>query len=210
MRKPNARRYALRKLFLRLVRYLCVKGDTHGLPVWLLFYKESERKLILERLNSSLELLKSYAPARHSRVLRSLRGILVMGSGGVRADYDPLERTCRLAEGFVLDPRTTSVGIAGTLVHEATHGWLFDRGIGYDEPIRHRVEQICMQASLATLKRLPKAEDEMERCRRQLEMDPSEFSDAALLELGAQKLRDTGCPDWLVRAALWIKRKRAA
>jgi hypothetical protein len=203
-------RYSLRKLFFRVVTHFCSQHDLHGVPVWLLLYKESERKLILERLNSSLELLKSHAPARYARVLRSLRGILVMGSGGVRADYDPLERVCRLAESFMLDANTTSAAVASTLVHEATHGWLFERGVGYDEPIRHRVEQICIQASLRTSKRLPNAEDEVERCRRQLELGPREFSNAAILELSAQKLRETGCPDWLVRAALWIKRKRAA
>ena len=210
MKRQQAGRYVLRKLFFRVVTGVCSQHDSHGLPVWLLLYKERERKLILERLNSSLELLKRYAPARYSRVLRSLRGILVMGSGAVRADYDPLERVCRLAETFVHDAGTTSAGIASTLVHEATHGWLFDRGIGYEPPVRHRVEQICTQASLTTSKRFPNAQDEVDRCRRQLELGPSEFSDAAFLELSAQKLRESGCPDWLVRAALWVKRKRAA
>lgn len=105
---------------------------------------------------------------------------------------------------------TTLPAIAATTVHEATHGWLFSLGIGYDEPVRHRVEQICIRAALRVAQNLPGAEDEVDRCRQQLTMTADAFSDEGYEQLIVQQLRETGAPNWLIRSAIWLKRKRAS
>jgi hypothetical protein len=110
----------------------------------------------------------------------------------------------------MLAPDTTSAAIACAIVHEATHGRLYKLGIPYSESIRHRVEMVCVKASLLTARRFPGADAEVERCRRQLSIDPKYFSNDKLAERKAAQLRKLGTPEWLVRTVAWIGRKRAA
>ena len=141
-------------------------------------------------------------------MLRSLRGFLIFGTDSSRASYDPEERVCRLGESYLLGATTGASSIAATVVHEATHGWLFDLGIGYSEPIRHRVEQICIRAALQVARKLPDAEDEIDRCQKQLMLGADAYSDESFVRFAGQKLRELGCPEWIVRSVIWFKRKR--
>jgi hypothetical protein len=206
MARPNR----IKRLFLAALKLISPKVALHGLAVWMPLSTKTERDAIHGRLSEALGLLKIHAPSRYSRVLRSLSGFFIFGADSIRGDYDPQERTCRLAESFVLAPDTNAAAIASTVVHEATHGWLFDRGINYAEPIRHRVEQICIRASLSVARKLPDAEDEIDRCERQLTIEPSFFSNESLFDLDIRRLRETGCPEWFIRAVTWIAKRRAA
>ena len=199
-----------RSPFGKLLIWFSPKHTSHGLPVWTPLSNKDERALTYERLNEALVLLKNHAPARYSRVLRSLKGFLVLGTDSVNASYDPASGVCRLNEKFVADPATTAAAIACTVVHEATHGWLTSLGIGYDPPIRHRVELVCIRASLFAALRIPGAEAEIEICHRQMSIDPAFFSNEQFLERSKNHLRELGCPEWIVRALLWIRQKRAA
>lgn len=196
--------------YFRLLTWLSPKHLSHGLPVWTVLSSQVERALTYERLNEALSLLRSHAPARYSRVLRSLKGFLVLGTDSINASYDPENSVCRLGEKFMVDPATTAAAIARTVVHEATHGWLFGLGIGYDLPIRYRVELVCVKASMLAAQKLPGAEAEVEYCRSQMSIDPEYFSNEKFLERSTAHLRELGCPEWIVRTLLWIREKRAA
>jgi hypothetical protein len=209
MSYPSARS-RLEATYFRLLTWISPKHLSHGLPVWTPLSTRAERSLIYERLNEALKILREYAPARYERVLRSLNGVLFWGTDAIRASYDPANGVCRLAESFTLAPGKTATAIACTIVHEATHAWLFKRGIQYDEPIRHRVELVCIRASLLAARRLPDAEAEVERCRGQLSIEPEHFSNEKFTQRSVDHLRQLGCPEWVIRAVPWLRRKRFA
>jgi hypothetical protein len=161
-------------------------------------------------LAEALDLLKTYSPQRYNRVRRSIRGVLIFGRNDEHGSYHKKWRICELNETFVANPETTATAVASTLVHEATHGWLFDLGIPYDERLRHRIELICIKAAMFSVSKLPDSEPEVERCRQQLTIEPQHFSDASFLERDIGRLRELGCPQWVIRSLLWARRRRAA
>jgi hypothetical protein len=199
----------VRRLLLSLLKAIGSKHVVRALPIWTPFLSSNQRQEIHGRLNEALRLLEQHSPAKFSRTQRSLAGFLVFGTWDVRASYDPSQRLCRLSETFALASATSATAIAVTIVHEATHGWLFDRGIDYAEPIRHRVEQICIRAALQSARRLPGAADEIERCRNQLLGGPEYYSNAQSLERSISRLREANCPEWLIRAFRRIRQRRA-
>jgi hypothetical protein len=180
------------------------------LPVWAPLVANEERPLVYRRLDDALNLLKANAPGRYERVRQSLKGFLIFGIDSINASYDPATAVCRLGEKFMLAPDTTPEAVACTVVHEATHGRLFRLGIPYDEPLRYRVEMICIKAALFTAQRLSGAEAQVERCRGQLTIDPNFFSADSYAQRAANNLREAGLPEWLIRTLVWIRRKRAA
>ena len=195
---------------IRLLVWRSPKHASHGLPVWAPLVRNDERSLIYKRLDEALSLLKADAPGRFERVRRSLKGFLIFGMDSVNASYNPATGVCQLRERFMLAPDTTAAAVACTVVHEATHGRLFKLGIPYDEPIRYRVELVCIKASLFTAKKLRGAEAQVEECRRQLSIDPGFFSNDSFTERAANDFRALGWPEWLIRTLVWIRRKRAA
>lgn len=190
--------------------WMSPKHESHGLPVWVPVVRNPQRSQIYKQLDDALNLLKANAPGRHERVRNSLNGFLVLGIDAIDASYDPGTGICQFRERFMLAPETTIDSVACCIVHEATHGWLSKLGIPYDEPIRHRVELVCIKASLLAAQRLPCAEAEVERCRRQLSVSPDWLSDDAFFDRAVDELRENGTPEWLTRIGLWIHRKRAA
>jgi hypothetical protein len=195
---------------IRLLAWISRKHLTHGLPVWAPLVAKEERPLIYTRLDEALNLLKADAPGRYERVRQSLKGFLIFGIDSINGSYDPTTGVCRLGEKFVLAPDTTAAAVACTVVHEATHRRLFKLGIPYDEPLRYRVEMICIKAALLTAQKLSGAEAQVERCRRQLTIDPGFFTTDSFTERAANNLRAVGLPEWLIRTLVWIRRKRAA
>jgi hypothetical protein len=79
---------------------------------------------------------------------RDVRGILCFGTGRDAAlgAYVPLFRTCLIDPRHVLDPHTSTLDLARTVIHEATHARLHEKGIR--EALKHsdRVEAICSRA----------------------------------------------------------------
>lgn len=209
MSYPSSKSW-LGAVYLKVLAWLSPKHISHGLPVWTPLSTQSERTLAYERLDEALALLRSHVPARYSRVLRCLKGFLILGTDSINASYDPANGVCRLGEKFITASATTAAALARTVVHEATHGWLFRLGIGYHPPIRHRVELVCIKASLFAMQRIPGAEAEVEYCRGQMSIDPEFLSNEQFLERSKNHLRELGCPEWVIRTLLWIRRKRAA
>lgn len=141
-------------LVIRLLAWISRSHSIHGLPVWTPLVANEQRPLIYRRLDEALSLLKADAPGRYERIRQSLKGFLNFGIDSINASYDPRTAVCRLGEKFILAPDTTAKAVACTVVHEATHGRLFKLGIPYDEPLRYRVEIICIKAALLTAQKL--------------------------------------------------------
>ena len=207
---PARAKSRLVKGWFRLLTWLGPDYTLYGLPVWAPLSKATERSQAYERLADALYMLRRHAPVRYDRVLRLLNGFLIFGTDpDANASYDPINGVCRLGASFMVAPTTTSVEIACAVVHEATHAWLFKLGIGYDEPIRHRVELVCIRAALLAARKLPGGEAEVERCRAQMSIDPEYFSNRSFVDRKTHHLRELGCPEWIIQAALWMRRKRA-
>lgn len=152
------------------------------------------------KVAAALELLALYAPARAQRV-RRLGGILISGTKKMYpARYLPRSDLCQLWETFVLASETTPERLATTLVHEATHAWLFRLGFGYEEAIRVRIERVCIRAALRAARCLPNGAAEVESCERQLNIDAEWLTDQNFDARTADYLRQLGCPEWIIRA----------
>jgi hypothetical protein len=193
----------------RLMKWLSPKHASHGVAVWTPLARTEERPLLYKRLDDALNQLNASAPGRYERVRSSLKGILILGIDSTKASYNSDTGVCQLREKFMLAPDTTPAAVACVLVHEATHGRLLQLGIRPDEPLRYRVEMVFIKASLLTMQRLPGAEAEVDRCRRQLTIDPKCFSDESFTQRAASEMRKLGAPEWLVRHLIRVRRKRA-
>ena len=107
-------------------------------------------------------------------------------------------------------PDTDPARVASWLVHEAMHGRLARWGIGYSEPVRHRVELACTKAQLDFVRQLPNAAELCAAIEAQLQLPEPQWSDAAQRQLRLSRLRQTGAPAWVVRALEFWYRRRAA
>jgi hypothetical protein len=194
---------------IRLLMWMTPRHTSHGFAVWAPWFSDEHRALIHKRLDEALRLLQVSAPGRYERVRQSLKGFLIFRIDSYNASYLGAG-VCQLDEKFMLAPDTTAAAVACTIVHEATHGRLYKLGIPYDEPIRHRVEMVCIKAALLTAQRLPGAEAQVDRCRRQLTIDPGFFSKESFTQRAAEDMRTAGMPEWFVRFYVSRRRKRAA
>src|SRR5258708_34592501 len=107
MSYPSAKSW-LGASYFRLLTWISPKHVSHGLPVWTPLSTGEEGPLIYERLNEALNLLKTSAPARYDRVVRSLKGFLILGPDSIRASYDPEKSDCRRAARHRIAAQTTA------------------------------------------------------------------------------------------------------
>jgi hypothetical protein len=169
------------------------------------FVSKRESQAILPRLREALALIKERDPYRYKRVLRHFDTILVLPMPN-QGECVPDLRRCvvnkELAETGAID------AIASVIVHEATHGELFRRGIGYQEAARQRVEDICTRQELAFAKKLTREEVTREHAAWKLDLPEDSWSDQAMLYRDIEWLRQQGWPNWLLKAILVLRKWR--
>ncbi len=100
--------------------------------------------------------------------------------------------------------------VAFALVHEATHARLERLGFRYTAQRRLRLEAICTQAEVALAEALPDHVVRLAGITHTLEQLGALYSEANLHAGRMHALRELGAPAWLVRAAEWLHRPRAA
>jgi hypothetical protein len=99
----------------------------------------------LERTREAMALIKSLDARRYRRVCRYLRYV-TNGELRSRGNYGRTLKICRVDYDKLSNSKQTQTNVreyAGTLIHEATHGLLFDKGIPYDKETWERVERLC-------------------------------------------------------------------
>jgi tetratricopeptide (TPR) repeat protein len=99
----------------------------------------------LNLTRQAMALIKSLDSRRYHRVCRQLDYIVntELISGG---NFDWKLKICHIDFSKHLtsdDPLWNLRGYARLLIHEATHGFLFEKGIPYDKETRERVERLC-------------------------------------------------------------------
>ncbi|MDB5552734.1 MAG: hypothetical protein JWL86_2718 [Rhizobium sp.] len=94
--------------------------------------------------------------------------------------------------------------IAATLIHEATHAELFDRGIGYgDLALRKRVEDFCSREELVFGRKIAVNDWLLEDAEFRSQLPAEAFSNEASYQRELDWFEhDSGIPKWLVRSTL--------
>jgi hypothetical protein len=191
---------------IRLSRNTRVDG------LWVGVFMEERGEEILGRLVEAIRLIKTYDPYRYRRVLREVERVWAHLLPGVSATWLPVLRRCVVDPRFILS--ASPPFIASAIVHEATHGALMRRHIGYSEHMRERVEKVCMRQELAFASKIPDGGELRQHVEYGLSSVTSDWlSDAALTGRRAKGESEMGryakIPDWVVRAAVSFREKRA-
>jgi hypothetical protein len=98
--------------------------------------------------------------------------------------------------------------LAMTIVHEATHGRIIDRGIQYYVENRDRIEGACVRQEAVFARSLPGGEALAAAEMRKLEQPW--WSDQAILEGKLRMAKAEELPEWLIRFMERLLRRRAA
>jgi len=163
-------------------------------------------KRVLCLLREALSLIKLHDPLRYSRLTRDLERVWAQNpSHHAIAGFEYRLGACALNAQFVLAEATTLERLASTIVHEATHARLWNRGIRYDEAIRPRVEAVCVRRELAFAAKLPNGTQLLETTEQALAWcNGDNLSNKAFERRREQQdvdeLHRLGVPNWLVRA----------
>jgi len=182
----------------------------------LIVYDADKGSKDADRVAAALQLIQEFDPIKYRRLVRDLKRIWITTIPGAVGRYVKSTSTCELDERFVLGEYTVTEQIAGVIVHEATHARLDQQGIGYEEKLRDRVEQVCMGRELAFAAKLPDGS----RIRQWVEVrqkEPSDYSDIALhasqIQSARAALLHLDAPSWfadtIVFLARWRHQRRA-
>jgi hypothetical protein len=195
----------------RLMLRFSVSATVDGLWIGALEGKK-EGEPLLRRVSEALQLIKTYDPLRYKRVLRELERIWVCVLLGNVACYVASRKGCDIDPRFVLSYSPEQ--LASVIVHEATHGVLHRRHIGYSEALRERVEKVCVRQELAFARKLPNGEAALEAAESALALPPETWSDLSFRNRHREGALTTapylGIPLWFMRAVLRIGERRAA
>lgn len=131
------------------------------------------------------------------------------------AHYDRSLNACVLDERFTRNEATTVEDIGSTIIHEATHARLESWGVVYDEARRSRIEAICMRREFDFARHLPNSEPLLHDITARLEWCVGErdlYADVNFQrrrhEGSVEALRYLNAPNWLIRWAIWLIRRR--
>jgi hypothetical protein len=187
-----------------------------GLWIGAYFQWNADEEQGLQRIEQALGLIKTYDPIRYRRLLRDLERVWALMIPYNLGQFEESLWACKLDQRFVLDEATTVEQIAASIVHEATHARLARCGIGYDEPIRHRVELICVRSEMAFATRIPDGNSVWDEAERSLERcsSPDHWTDevftANYMTGATQALQHHGVPSVLIRMTIRFIRWRLA
>lgn len=207
-----------RRLSDALLWHLVLHRHEHdGIPVRV---NERVEPGNLGRVTEALDLIRQ-VDARGYRQIRRLLpgGIAVVPPQANVGWYDDRRKACFLSADCLA--RYPKEEIALTIVHEACHARLARWGIGYPEPLRFRVEQMCVRREIAFARRLvahdASAEGLVASTSRRLEaLQPEDYADAEFERqawqsriLMLRELKALGTPRWLRRwVVLSVRRQR--
>lgn len=192
------------RLMLRFGRRFEVDGIRVVIPL-----KDREKaEHIRDKIAASLALIKKRSPKYYARVHRFSSKILVFALGPELAACHSKLRFCNLSSTYVQAEETSPAGLAMTLIHEATHGYLDSLDIGYEETIRRRVECICVMTEIRFASQLPDAEELLEDAFGRLNISDEFFTNEAFIERDMEMLKSMDAPRWLKACLENLQTKR--
>ena len=188
-------------LFSRLQSLAYHGSDTRqirGVAVSFLIPEKEEWQAVEPKLAAALDLIALHAPVRFGWLLRDTDGIWIVGEVGPVGAWEYRLRAIRLRLTYCLDPKVTPALLACTLVHEATHAYLWRLGFEYPEAQRVRIERICMRSERVFLQRVPGEAPLLEWKRSLPEPVAGNFSNRAFWERARRQFREMGAPAWVI------------
>jgi hypothetical protein len=170
---------------------------------------DREPTAILDKVESALDLVLRN-DRRAMQVLRAeTDGIFVAATHGVRAEWRRNEKLVMLRPEYVSASGTSTLQLASTLVHEATHAWLEKLGFQYSPERRPRIETICFRRELRFVRHASGPKELIGNLERQLTLDPEYLSDESFRERLLIEIERLGLAGRLVIAAeRWVNRCR--
>ena len=210
-RLRKAERRSFSNMLQDILNWLAVKASAkqtvNGMVIVFSKHKGSQAT---DKVAAALQLISDLDPVRYRHVVRDLKRIWITTIAGAAGQFVNSTSTCELDERFVVGEHTTAEQVAGAIVHEATHAHLHQWGIGYEQELRDRVEQVCMGRELAFAAKLPDGES----IRRWVEARQGgvDYSNAAIrareIDSARDALLDLNAPAWLADMIVWSARWR--
>ena len=159
-------------------------------------------ELAFDRITAGLELIAGFEPHVLSHMRRGAKGILIWNtpSASSVASWHPEVKLIIVNARFLCGSETKPANVATTLVHETTHARLIR--FGYRPKIRARVEAICHRRERNFARRLPGCDVLVAAIDRQLQRDPSDWSEDAHAGRVVKDLTELGVPSSLVQLVL--------
>jgi hypothetical protein len=192
--------------YLRFVRAFSARRRLEGIDVYVFQGDGSERDVIFSKTAGALELIRRHDSKSLKRLLEGFDYLLVINGMSALASASVRQRVCRVQHDYVLDQDTSDLRLASTLVHEGAHAHIFRRGVGYRPDLRKRVEDVCVSAEFAFLRRGPRWEPALARQTIGARSYSAQVSsDEALLSAQVEALRNLGAPDRVIR---WFEKRR--
>ncbi|AZO45514.1 hypothetical protein EJ076_32700 [Mesorhizobium sp. M7D.F.Ca.US.005.01.1.1] len=177
----------------------------------LIIYDADKGDKSADKVAAALHLIQVMDPVRYRRVVRDLKQIWITTIPGAAGQFVRSTSTCELDERFVTGEHISIEEVAGAIVHEATHARLDQCGIGYEERLRTRVEEVCMRRELAFAAKLPEGAG-IRRWVEARQNGPVDYSNAAFNTREIAGIRDAmihlGMPIWFADTIVFIGRLR--
>jgi hypothetical protein len=147
----------------------------HGIP---LVNYDLYTPFFRQTFAGALEVTRLKDPRRFRRVCRYIKGIVALPIGHAHAGYLENLKVC----GVRFQPPPSKEKLpnwwawyASILVHEATHGLIYARGIPYDEQYRERIERLCFKEENRFLKRLGLTPESLAKMRQIKTFNPQVY-----------------------------------
>jgi hypothetical protein len=188
-------RSGLRTILFRAAMLMSKRTFVEGFEIANLSESKADSEL-LRRVEDVLRLIAHAEPSFFRRMKQAVRRILIAPSGGAAGSYWSFLDGCALSAHHVLTDSTTSVAM--TLIHEATHARLHQKGIRYTPQLQPRIEAICVRAEVDFARRIPGMEHLVAEAEDAL--SKPWWSDTARKSHKLNQLRVLGVPAWVVRA----------
>lgn len=211
--KPERRPFSI--VWQDTLNWLAMKASAkQTISGMVIVFSKHKGSAATDKVAAALQLISDFDPVRYRRVVQDIKRIWITTNTGAAGQFVNSTSTCELDERFVLGEHTTTEQIAGAIVHEATHARLHQGGIGYEQELRDRVEQVCMERELAFAAKLPNGES-IRRWVEARQDRPVDYSNAALKAGEIAGARDAllhlDAPAWLasiiVSFARWRHRR---
>ena len=178
------------------------RGEAYGIELRAYGMPAAMAPLFFARVHRALALIERHDARRLARIRRDVALITGIAAGPSHYHHS--------ARAVVLSVPTlraqTVLHMAMTIVHEATHGRICNLGVEYMEPLRDRIERICVQEEAAFARRLIGGEPHAEAALRKLETPW--WTPAMLHDFAVERLRADETPELIVRWADWVGRRR--
>jgi hypothetical protein len=193
------------RAYWRVLRALAFRREVHGIHLLALVFGAENESVYFDKVDGALNLIARVSPARLARLQCAFDRVFVLGNRSAVAWYHPELRFCELSDWYVRHDNTTVVDVACSLIHEATHGMLLDRGVPYAPDTRARVERICTRAEIHFVASVSEPGATTVRLQKRLSWPDSAWSEEAQLRRELTEMRRLGVPGSVLSA---IARRR--